>query len=106
MKNNTMSLEQAIAEIVSKIPSNCIFDAHTVINELLANKKYREVYMQEYSGPIKNYHSNIAKKICKVLETGLEPIVERLKFDNDKDIKSYSHTIYGNLEECTCWRKK
>lgn len=89
-----MSLEQAIAAIVSKIPSNCIFDAHTVINELSTNKKYREIYMEGYSGSIETYHGRIAQAIGNLANC------------KKQDFYSFSHTIYGKLTGCTCWKKK
>lgn len=87
-----MSLEQAIVEIVSNIPVNHIFDAHTVLKEL-ETPKYHEVYMKEYSGSIATYHGRIAQTIDNLANCKNQG-------------KSQSHTIYGNLNECTCWKKK
>lgn len=103
-----MTLEECVKEIINrKFSSGDCFDSHAVINEMVKNKEWHEVYMQNFQGfsDVRTYHSHIAKLIknqgninkCCITKANSEN-------DNSKsEIKS--HTIYGDLVENQLWKK-
>lgn len=93
-----MTLKECITEIViRKICPMDYFDAHLVINELIHNKNYYETYLRDFSSysSVSTYHSDISK-IIKSLSEIVEPI----------EGISKSHTIFGNIEGVSLYRKK
>jgi hypothetical protein len=90
-----MTLEECINEIIENFKSGDYFDSHVIINELITNKKYHIIYLQEYSPKcnINQFHGIIAKSIGKI--------------DSIVTIgRAKSHTIYGDITENELWQKK
>ncbi len=90
-----MTLKECIEEIVGTFNIGDYFDSHVIINELLKNRKYHLVYLQEYCKDtnINQYHGRIGKIIASI---------ESLNAIG----KSKSHTIYGEIHENQLWQKK
>lgn len=103
-----MTLEECIKEVINeKFRSGDYFDSHAVINEMIRNQKWHEMYMQNFQGfsDVKTYHSHIAKLI-KNQKNITECYIT--KENNEADsLKSeiVSHTIYGTLAENHLWQK-
>ena len=96
-----MTLEDCIDEIIKKFSCNAYFDSHTVINELVRNKKYFCVYLREYGNrnSVENWHSEISKLIGK---NGNVCAVEY----NGEAMKIATHTIFGEISQNQVWQKK
>lgn len=93
-----MTLKDCILEIILKIGKGKYFDSHTIINEIIKDKCYHNVYLKEYISDYENcsvsqYHGFIAQKIGEI--EGVVPV---------KDGTCVSHTIYGVLSENQLWR--
>lgn len=90
-----MTLKDCIEEIISTFCLGNYFDSHTIIHELIKNKKYHSIYLQEYpkNSDVTTYHSSIAKTIGQC--GGVH-----------KAGRSKSHSIYGELVENTLWQKE
>ena len=96
-----MQLDEAICEIIrEKFKSGDYFDSHAVINGLLINKNFHQIYMDFYpkNCTIAQYHGHIAQKIAN---TGY---AEKVKCE-EKDILIKTYTIYGELSENHLWRR-
>ena len=91
-----MELKECIKAILDKFKPGDYFDSHTIINELIANKDYHFVYMQEYpkNCTVAKYHSEISRMIGTF--DCVESISESAK----------SHTIYGEISKNKLWQKK
>jgi hypothetical protein len=89
-----MTLEQAVAEILTNFMAGDYFDSHTVIDALLAKPEYHLAYLRGYShnSSVAQYHGNIAKIIGA--KNAAKPIG-----------KAKTHTIYGGLSDNTLWQK-
>ena len=95
-----MELNEAIQQILKEIRKDEYFDSHAIIKELMINKEYHQIYLEEYSKglTVAQYHGKIAQMIGK---TG---VVKKIQ-DDTKDILIKTHTIYGDLSENHLWKK-
>ncbi|MBR5097501.1 MAG: hypothetical protein IK094_10400 [Treponema sp.] len=88
-------MNQTIKSIISEIPTEHYFDAHTVIQKMY--QEYRTVYDSNNKfATIEKYHSEISKNIDSFVQSGM---IERIG-------ESWSKNINGNYSECVCWKKK
>ena len=94
MKEDYMTLNECINEIIKQFNIGDYFDSHVIINELVKNPKYHIVYLRECSTNvnINQYHGKIRKIIASI-----ENVVSAGK--------SKSHTIYGTISENELWQK-
>ncbi|MDR1952078.1 MAG: hypothetical protein LBQ37_01015 [Elusimicrobiota bacterium] len=90
-----MELKDAIKEVLDKIPPDCVFDPHTIINYLLTNDTWTEVYLRSFNTQtVENYHSTISKIIKSF------PEVEDLGYE------SWSKNIHDEFSKCSCYKKR
>ena len=80
--------------ILSVIPKECVFDAHTIINYLI--KYHDNIYQASYNKnwTVEYYHSEISKKIA----TFENSIIKRKG-------ESWSKNINNNFSQNKCWTK-
>ena len=100
-----MTMQDAIADILSKIEKGCIFDSHYIITQLI--KYYSDVYL-EYACGIKfstnktlSVHGHIGQEIANFESTSDELQIQIRRLDN----MSWSENIHGNSSKCTAWVK-
>ncbi|EID86435.1 hypothetical protein MSI_07880 [Treponema sp. JC4] len=96
-----MQLDEAINETIkNNFEIGDYFDSHAVINGLLVNKKYHQLYMDFYpkNCTVAQYHGQIAQKIAS------SGIALKVKID-EKDILIKTYTIYGELSENHLWKR-
>ena len=88
--------ENDIGDFIAKVPKDCIFDAHSVINYLL--KQHSDDYLGFHLNdePTNSFHSRVSRVINSFVE---DNVIERI------DAKSYSLNIRGNFSENSCWKK-
>lgn len=92
-------IEDAIHTVIRSVRSECIFDSHFVINQLI--KHHSDAYLQYatlFSGAeiTNKMHSQIAKKI----NSHDGSLIDRQSFE------SWSENIHGNASKCKCWIKR
>lgn len=80
--------------IQSKIPKECIFDAHTIINYLIQN--HNDIYLSSYKSnwTTAYYHSEISK----IIATFEDSILTRQG-------ESWSRHINNQFSQNKCWKK-
>ena len=80
--------------IQSKIPKECIFDAHTIINYLMQN--YNDIYLSSYKNGWTTafYHSEISKTIATFEGNILK-----------RQGESWSRNINYEFSQNKCWIK-
>jgi hypothetical protein len=89
------SLENAVADILQKIPAGKIFDTHLVIEYLL--QEYSDVYLSSFSHrAMPAYHGYIGQIVDSFAGKGV--ISTQIG-------KSWSINIRKQFSECTCWKK-
>lgn len=94
-------MRQAIQSILSTIRKGCLFDSHFVIARLI--KQNSDVYLRfagsirAQSRPTAKVNGKIAQEIARFEKSGL--IVR------ERQYKSWSESIGGKANSCTCWRK-
>lgn len=92
-------MNNAISEILDRIPSDCVFDSHYVISQLI--KYYSDVYLtfasdiNASSDKTLAVHGQIGKEIARFEPT----IIGRISN------VSWSENIHGNSNRCTAWEK-
>ena len=91
-----MNLDNQISSFISKVPHNCLFDAHAVIFYLLEN--YPDDYLGFHSSAerLNAFHGRLSQSIDKLVS---ENAIERVSEN------SYSKNIKGNFSENACWKK-
>jgi hypothetical protein len=93
-----ISIDDAIEEIVRKVPSNRIFDSHFVIRRL--NKQHHDQYLSfaaeaapDSRRPTLPMHGKIGQKINKLSGQ----LIKRLEYT------AWSENERGNPGPCACW---
>ena len=92
-------MQNAISQILNKIPRGTIFDSHYVIFQMI--KFHSDVYLNFASGISASsnktmaVHGQIGKEIAKFELNSISRI----------DNMSWSKNIHGNPSGCTAWKK-
>ncbi len=89
----TQELTNDITRIIDEIPNGMLFDAHSVIEQLIL--RFSDDYLNGYSHgeTTKSYHSRISKEIKRLLGDYLP-------------YECYSFNIHNNLSPNKCWIKR
>jgi len=92
-------MQNAISEILKKIPKGKIFDSHYVISQLI--KHHSDAYLS-FAGNINAnsdrtlaVHGQIGKEIAKLESSSISRITNM----------AWSENIHGNPSECMAWEK-
>ena len=91
-------MEDVIQRIIeTKIPNECVFDAHTIIEYLIQNESDIYLSSHEHGWKTKSYHSIISKTIDN-FSSGDNRLVKRIG-------DCWSMNIHKKFSKNTCWRK-
>ena len=97
--NGDQSMQNAILEILEKIPKGMAFDSHYIINQLI----------NFYSDKYLNFASRWAESNEKTLSVHVQIGKAIASFEPDTisrlDYMSWSENSHGNSSECTAWVK-
>ncbi len=106
-----MSLRDSIKQIIKAIPSQCYFDSHFVIEELLKHHSDQYInHVSQFAGnsePTKTAHAGVGQKIMNSIDgdNGGDGLAERVKNPDGKGANSWSTTIHGTGGRCALWRR-